>query len=161
RLGWKRDFAIYDTEDSEAVLKKLLEGRTLARHVSASEARQVVSAWKNGAVSADAALRTAADGRERLLAEVYADYEKALPRNNAFDFADLIVRPVALFEREPDVLRAYADRFRHVLVDEFQDTNAIQMTFIEMLASRHGNLFAVGDDDQSIYGWRGARIENI
>ena len=161
RLGWQRNFAIYDTDDSEALMKKMLEGRQLSRHVAASEARHVVSAWKNGAISVEAAARAAGDSRERMLADVYADYEKALRRNNAFDFDDLIVRPVALFESQPEIRRQYAARFQHVLVDEFQDTNTIQMAFIEHLAGDHGNLFVVGDDDQSIYGWRGAKIENI
>ncbi len=161
RLGWQRNFAIYDTEDTESVYKKLLEGRTVARHVSASEARNVVSAWKNGRVSPDAAHRAAGDERERLLAELFVDYEKALRRNNAFDFDDLIGKPVQLFESDPEVLKSYATRFQHVLVDEFQDTNDIQLTYIDLLSSHYGNLFVVGDDDQSIYGWRGAKIENI
>jgi ATP-dependent DNA helicase UvrD/PcrA len=161
RLGWERNFAIYDTGDTEAVLKELLQGRTLARHISPAEARSVISAWKNGRVTTEAAAVAAGDARERTLAEVYGEYQKALRRNNAFDFDDLIARPVDLFESQPEVLRSYAMRFQHVLVDEFQDTNTLQMFFIELLASHHGNLMVVGDDDQSIYGWRGARIENI
>jgi DNA helicase-2/ATP-dependent DNA helicase PcrA len=161
RLGWQRNFAIYDTDDSEALLKRLIEGRTLARHLSASEARSTISAWKNDAISLAAAAAAASDTRDKLLAEIYADYDRALRRNNAFDFDDLIARPVQLFTSQPEVLAAWAGRFEHVLVDEFQDTNTLQMTFIEHLAGRHGNLFVVGDDDQSIYGWRGARIENI
>ena len=161
RLGWDRNFAIYDTGDTESVLKELLQGRSLARHVSPAEARAVISSWKNGRVTVEAAHAAVTDARERVLADVYADYQKALRRHNAFDFDDLIARPVDLFESEPDVLRSYATRFQHVLVDEFQDTNALQMFYIELLASHHGNLVVVGDDDQSIYGWRGARIENI
>jgi DNA helicase-2/ATP-dependent DNA helicase PcrA len=161
RLGWQPGFAIYDTDDTEALCRELLDGRTLGRHVSPTEVRGVVSAWKNGRVSPAAALEEAADARERLLAELYADYQQALQRNNAFDFDDLIARPVDLFEAEPEALRPWAERFQHVLVDEFQDSNTLQMVFIELLSSRHGNLFVVGDDDQSIYGWRGARVENI
>jgi DNA helicase-2/ATP-dependent DNA helicase PcrA len=162
QLGWDHNFAIYDTDDTERLIKELLQGRTMARHVSPAEARSVISGWKNGRETPESAHRAAGgDPRDRLLAEIYADYQKALRRNNAFDFDDLIARPVDLFEAEPEVLRSYAMRFLHVLVDEFQDTNTIQMLFIEMLASCHGNLFVVGDDDQSIYGWRGARIENI
>jgi DNA helicase II / ATP-dependent DNA helicase PcrA len=161
RLGWQRNFAIYDTDDTEALLKEFLHGRTLSRHVGPGEARTVISRWKNGRVSPAAALQAAADPHERVVAEVYGDYQKRLRLHNAFDFDDLILQPVELFETQPEVLRGYAARFRHVLVDEFQDTNALQMTFIELLAGAHGNLFVVGDDDQSIYGWRGARIENI
>ena len=161
RLGWDRNFVIYDTEDTEAALKELISGRTLPRHVSPAEVRVQISQWKNAATDPDAAAGEARDAVERALAVVYADYDKALRRNNAFDFDDLIVRPVQLFESDSEVLERYAHRFLHVLVDEFQDTNGIQMRFIELLASGHGNLFVVGDDDQSIYGWRGARIENI
>ncbi|UCE01716.1 MAG: UvrD-helicase domain-containing protein [Candidatus Latescibacterota bacterium] len=161
RLGWERNFAIYDTADTEAALKEILSGRTLPRHVSPSAVRGAISQWKNSATTAQRAAEEAANDVERAWASVYADYERALRRNNAFDFDDLIVRPVQLFESEPEVLERSAGRFQHVLVDEFQDTNGIQMRFIELLASRHGNLFVVGDDDQSIYGWRGARIENI
>ena len=161
RLGWQRNFAIYDTDDSESLIKRLIEGRTLARHLSASEARNTISAWKNEAIGITAAANAASDTREKLLAEVYADYDRELRRNNAFDFDDLIARPVQLFASQPEVLQAWTERFEHVLVDEFQDTNTLQMTFIEHLVGRHRNLFVVGDDDQSIYGWRGARIENI
>jgi DNA helicase-2/ATP-dependent DNA helicase PcrA len=161
RLGWQRNFAIYDTDDSESVLKEEIGNRTLSRNLSPGEARNVISAWKNTRITPEAAHQAAGDQRERALAEVYTAYQKALRRNNAFDFDDLIAKPVDLFEAEPAVLRNYANRFQHVLVDEFQDTNALQMFFIELLASEHGNLFVVGDDDQSIYGWRGARIENI
>jgi DNA helicase-2/ATP-dependent DNA helicase PcrA len=161
RLGWQRNFAIYDTEDSEALVKRQIEGRTLARHVSASEARNVISTWKNAGITPDGARRAADDSREKVLAEIYTDYDRALRRNNAFDFDDLIARPVQLFESDPEVLRHWSQRFEHVLVDEFQDTNVLQVTFIEHLAGHHHNLFVVGDDDQSIYGWRGARVENI
>ncbi len=160
-MGWNRDFAIYDTDDSEAVLKELLSNIAAAQHVSASEARQTISGWKNTRMGPAQAQAQAVNSRETLLVGLYVEYEKALRRNNAFDFDDLVARPVQLFEDEPDVLQNYASRFLHVLVDEFQDTNTLQMDFIGLLASVHGNLFVVGDDDQSIYGWRGARIGNI
>ncbi len=160
-LGWERNFVIYDTSDSEAVLKELLSLHRLPRHLSPAEARHRISTWKNGGVEPRQAATAAGDGLERALAALYAAYEKALRRYNAFDFDDLIVRPVQLFAAEAEVHARYAGRFLHVLVDEFQDTNGIQMRFIELLAAQHGNLFVVGDDDQSIYGWRGARIENI
>jgi len=161
RLGWDRDFAIYDTDDTEALLRELLGSRTLPRHLSPAEARQRLSAWKNERVTPERARALAGDPIERVVADLFADYEQALRRNNAFDFDDLIARPVDLFEAEPEALRPYSERFLHVLVDEFQDTNAIQMVFIEQLSGHHGNLLVVGDDDQSIYGWRGARIRNI
>jgi len=161
RLGWERNFAIYDTGDSEAVLKEVLGARALPRHVSPAEVRQCISRWKNEGLGPREAAEAAGDAVERVMAAAYAEYDRALRRCNAFDFDDLIVRPVQLFEAEPDVLEHWAGRFLYVLVDEFQDTNGIQLRFIELLAGKHGNLFVVGDDDQSIYGWRGARIDNI
>jgi len=161
RIGWNRDFAIYDTDDSEAVVKELLSNLSATQHVSASEARQTISGWKNERTSPAKAEAEAGTAREKLLVGLYVEYEKALRRNNAFDFDDLVARPVQLFEEEPEILGNYASRFMHVLVDEFQDTNTLQMDFIGLLAGVHGNLFVVGDDDQSIYGWRGARIANI
>ncbi len=161
RLGWARNFAIYDTGDTESALKELLGSRVMPRHVSPGEARGRISAWKNDGITPARAASEAADKVEEALATMYDGYAKLLRRNNAFDFDDLIVQSVRLLESEPEVLGRYAGRFLHVLVDEFQDTNGIQMRFIELLSSTHKNLFAVGDDDQSIYGWRGARIENI
>jgi DNA helicase-2/ATP-dependent DNA helicase PcrA len=161
RLGWARNFAIYDSGDTESALKELLGARVMPRHLSPTEARSRISAWKNDAVAPQGAAELATDKVDEALASVYAAYAQLLRRNNAFDFDDLIVQPVRLLEDQSEVLERYAGRFLHVLVDEFQDTNGIQMRFIELLASTHDNLFVVGDDDQSIYGWRGARIENI
>jgi DNA helicase-2/ATP-dependent DNA helicase PcrA len=143
------------------VIKELLSNIAAAQHVSASEARQTISGWKNARVGVTQAQSQAGNSRQTLLVGLYAEYERILRRNNAFDFDDLVARPVQLFEEEPEVLQNYASRFLHVLVDEFQDTNALQMDFIGLLARVHGNLFVVGDDDQSIYSWRGARIANI
>ena len=160
-LGWERNFAIYDTADSEAVFKDLLSTRTLPRHVSLNEIRSRVSHWKNSQVDPHTALAEAADNVDSTIAELYGQYDKILRRNNAFDFDDLVARPVQLFDKDDEILKRYAQRFQYVLVDEFQDTNGIQMRFIEQLSSIHGNLMAVGDDDQSIYSWRGAQVENI
>ena len=104
RLGWERNFAIYDTGDSEAVLKELLGARALPRHVSPSEVRQCISRWKNEGVGPRGAAEVAGDAVERVMAAAYAEYEQALRRCNAFDFDDLIVKPVHLFEAEPEVL---------------------------------------------------------
>jgi DNA helicase-2/ATP-dependent DNA helicase PcrA len=161
RLGWASNFAIYDTADSESVLKDLLASRTLPRHLSVTEIRNRISTWKNDCVSARQAAETAGDATTNIIAGLYDAYDKALRRCNAFDFDDLVARPVQLFEAEPEIQHKYALRFLHVLVDEFQDTNGIQLRFIEQLAGFHQNLFVVGDDDQSIYSWRGARVENI
>ena len=103
----------------------------------------------------------AADAFSRIVAGVYPAYDAALREQNALDFDDLLVRPVELFEGQPLILQRYRDRFQFVLVDEYQDTNRAQYRFLQLIASEHGNLMVVGDDDQSIYGWRGADIRNI
>ena len=105
--------------------------------------------------------RGAFDPFQQKVAEVYPLYQKALRDANAFDFDDLLVKPVQLFRDHPHVLRRYQDRFGFMLVDEYQDTNRAQYVFLRQLAEEHRNLFVVGDDDQSIYGWRGADIRNI
>ena len=95
------------------------------------------------------------------MAQVYERYQRALRDANAFDFDDLLVKPVELLRAHPDVLRRYRERFHFVLVDEYQDTNRAQYLFLTLMAGEQANLFVVGDDDQSIYGWRGADIRNI
>ena len=97
----------------------------------------------------------------RTALKVYQRYQSSLQATNAVDFGDLIVRVAELFHKRPDILNMYAGRFRHILVDEFQDTNPAQYHLLRLLASVHGNLCVVGDDDQSIYRWRGAEVDNI
>ncbi len=123
--------------------------------------RAVISHWKNDDVAPEAAAEKAVSHVDEVHATLYAAYERALTRCDALDFDDLILRAVHLLERHDEVRARYAGRFQHVLVDEFQDTNSLQLLLVKLLASEHGNLFAVGDDDQSIYGWRGARVENM
>ena len=112
RLGWERNFAIYDTADSEAVIKDLLSVRTLPRNVSLNEIRQSISKWKNSQVDPRAATETAMDAVETVVAELYGQYDKILRRNNAFDFDDLVTRPVQLFDSDPEVCQRYAQRFQ-------------------------------------------------
>jgi DNA helicase-2/ATP-dependent DNA helicase PcrA len=162
RLGFSRRFAIYDEEDTLAVTRDAVQRLGVAsERVSQRWIRERISRWKTSMVFPEAASEEAADAREREAARVYGEYERALRRADAFDFDDLITKVVLLFGRHPELRESYGRRFRYVLVDEFQDTNNIQMELIEELASAHRNLFAVGDDDQSIYAWRGASLENI
>jgi len=161
-VGVERNFSIFDTDDSKRLLKTVLgDLRIDPKQFTPRGARGVISAWKNGDTSPDAAKQTATSFVDVKYAEIYAGYETALRRCNALDFDDLILRTVHLLEQHEDVRERYAERFRHVLVDEFQDTNPLQMILIKALQSRHENVFAVGDDDQSIYSWRGACIENM
>ncbi|MCP4574276.1 MAG: UvrD-helicase domain-containing protein [bacterium] len=161
-VGVDRNFTIFDTDDSKRLLKDVLADlRIDPKQFTPRGARSVISDWKNQDVAPDAAKQSATSFIDEKYAEIFEGYEKALRRCNALDFDDLILRTVHLLEQHEDVRRRYAERFRHVLVDEFQDTNPLQMILIKALQSTHGNVFAVGDDDQSIYSWRGACIENM
>jgi len=163
RVRIKRDFSIYDSDDSMKLLKGLIQqsllgGRTFK---SPRSLRDRISRMKNDLITPDLAGNQASNNIDRQVAEMYAQYEKGLKRANALDFDDLIVKVVELFATDQEIKETFSKRFRYVLVDEFQDTNPIQMALIDALASWHNNLFVVGDDDQSIYSWRGAKVEHI
>ena len=163
RIGIKKHFSIYDAGDSLDLVKDILSKEVvLGRLVgSSSSVRDRISRWKNDLLSPDLAMQGASDNIEKRIASIYHAYERALVKANALDFDDLIAKVVELFSVHADVKELYARRFRYVLVDEFQDTNPIQLAMIDALSSHERNLFVVGDDDQSIYSWRGARIDHI
>ena len=163
RVGIKRNFSIYDTDDSLGVLKTIMQRSILDGRLvkSPRTLRDRISRLKNELITPALAAERASHRIDRLVSESYSQYEKELRRANALDFDDLIAKVVELFAADEDVKELYAKRFRYVLVDEFQDTNPIQLAMIDGLASHHKNLFVVGDDDQSIYGWRGAKVEHI
>jgi DNA helicase-2/ATP-dependent DNA helicase PcrA len=163
RLGYSPDFTVYDAEDADGLTKRIIRD-TLKLDPKKWTPRAVhgaISAAKNELTGPETYADKARDQFERIVADVYPLYQKALRDANAFDFDDLLVKPVQLFREHPHVLRRYAERFRFLLVDEYQDTNRAQYVFLRLLAEDHRNLFVVGDDDQSIYGWRGADIRNI
>jgi len=161
-LGFPKSFVIYDTDDQRSLLRELLrEVGADDRHLTPAGAGSRISRLKNEGIAPAAFAADAAGPIERQVADVYAKYETALRARAAMDFDDLLLYTVKLFDLDPGVHRQYADRFRHVLVDEYQDTNAIQFELIERLSRTHRNLLVVGDDDQSIYGWRGADVGNI
>jgi len=157
-LGFGRDFVIYDDQDQQRLLRQVLAELGISeKTLRPSAAAHAIDQAKNrGQRPAD----LAAD-EDRGLVEIYRRYQQRLKQANAVDFGDLILLTVQLFEEFPEVLQRWQNRFRHILVDEFQDTNGIQYRLIDMLARPHGNLCVVGDDDQSIYAWRGAEIANI
>ncbi len=162
-LGYTRSFTIYDTDDSIRVLKQCCkEVAGDDRNFASKTALPTISRAKEKNMS-PAAFEQAAgeDFRLKKIARVYYRYQRELRQANALDFDDMLRLTVMLFEKNPDVLEHYARRFRYVLVDEYQDTNPVQYRFISLLAGRHQNLCVVGDDDQSIYKFRGATIENI
>ena len=161
-VGLDPSFAIYDTDDSTRLIRKVAGDLGVdVKQYTPGLLRSAVSKWKSEDVSPDQAAREADDFRAEKIATVYAAYEKGLRECNACDFDDLILKTVHLLEQHESVRDKYAARFRHVLVDEFQDTNPLQLILVKALSSMYGNLFAVGDDDQSIYSWRGACVENM
>jgi len=161
-LGFPKSFVIYDTDDQRSLLRELLrEIGADDRRLTPAGAGSRISRLKNEGTSPETFAAEASGPLDRQVAEVYAKYEKALRDRAAMDFDDLLLYTVRLFDLDPGVHRQYAERFRHVLVDEYQDTNSIQFELIERLSRTHRNLLVVGDDDQSIYGWRGADVGNI
>src|SRR4051812_27351876 len=161
-LGFTRQFTIYDEDDRLSLIRRLMEQQGHSTKLFPPRAVQsVISAAKNRMVSpADLANGASFDRLAQVSAEVYGALGPALKTANAMDFDDLLLHPLKLFRENPERLRAYQNRFRFILVDEFQDTNRAQYELIRLIGS-HGNVCAVGDDDQSIYGWRGADVRNM
>lgn len=163
RLGYDTSFTIYDTDDQRTLMKQIF--KRLQIDTKLFKERMVlgrISSLKNEMIFPQEALQNAGgDFREKKIAELYAEYQKELKKNNALDFDDLLLKTVELFEREEDVLEYYQNRFRYIMVDEYQDTNRVQFKLVDLLAGKYRNICVVGDDDQSIYKFRGADIENI
>jgi ATP-dependent DNA helicase Rep len=158
--GHRSGFSIYDAEDSAALLSKLARASNLDKN-AAEKLRWQISRWKNDLVSPEQALAAAAKGPELSAARLYAEYERHLQAYNAFDFDDLILKPTQLLRAHPAILSAWRQRIRYLLVDEYQDTNLCQYELVKLISGDSGALTVVGDDDQSIYGWRGAQPENL
>jgi DNA helicase II / ATP-dependent DNA helicase PcrA len=161
RLGFDTAFAIYDDKDAEKLLKEVAaELRLNEKTFPVKSLSAAIDEYKNaGMVPED--IDTGGDWYREKVAQVYALYQERLRRCNALDFGDLVLLAVRLLEKEEEVLRYYRNRFRWILVDEYQDTNPVQYRLVRLLAGENGNLCVVGDDDQSIYRWRGADIRNI
>lgn len=162
RLGFTSQFTIYDEDDRQALIKRLLEARGYtAKAYPPRQLQSIISAAKNRLVSPDEFAAAVDDRVGRVAAEIYFEMEKALVTANAMDFDDLLLHPLTLFREHPERLRHYQVRFDAVLVDEFQDTNRAQYLLVRHLSARHRELTVVGDDDQSIYSWRGADVRNM
>ncbi len=162
RLGFDNRFTIYDTEDSKTVMKEILRRLNLDPKIYKERSLLAkISAAKNEMLSPDAYEQNISRWEDKRVAEVYRAYQEQLKKNNALDFDDLLVKTVELFRSCPEVLDYYQEKFRYIMVDEYQDTNTVQFQFVSLLASRYRNLCVVGDDDQSIYKFRGANIGNI
>ena len=162
RLGYTRDFGIYDQADSRSLVKEIIQSLNLDIKMFAPNAYQNhISGKKNQMLSPENVAEYAEGYVDEKLAEIYTEYQKALKRNNALDFDDLLLLPIQLFKEHPDRLEYYQSQYQYVLVDEYQDTNKPQFELVHSISKKHRDICVVGDDDQSIYGWRGADIKNI
>lgn len=162
RLGYDSRFVIYDEQDQNGIIKDIVSPQIFdEKRMSKGLVRSMISQAKNSGDSPERFLSDSGTGMDDKLVEIYRAYQKKLKTSNALDFDDLLIKTVELFETCPDVLEKYRKKFRFVLVDEYQDTNAPQYRIIKLICGEHRNICVVGDDDQSIYGWRGADIRNI
>ena len=162
RLGYGPNFAIYDDDDSKRLVKTILSDLDIdIRQFPLNSIRSKISAAKNALLYPDDVEAQAASPMDYVVARVYRALQTRLDKANAMDFDDLLVKAFELLSKYPDVLAKYQERFRYINVDEYQDTNGVQYAITKLLASKYRNLMVVGDDDQSIYSWRGADIKNI
>ncbi|NLK70991.1 MAG: UvrD-helicase domain-containing protein [Clostridiales bacterium] len=163
KLGYSNSFTIYDSDDSQRVIKSCLSDLNVSEQQFPPKAilSSISKAKDNMLFPEDIEASVGGDFRKSIISKVYTEYQKRLKNSNALDFDDIIMLTVQLFIDFPDVLEYYQNRYRYILVDEYQDTNHAQFKLVSLLASEHNNLCVVGDDDQSIYKFRGATIENI
>jgi DNA helicase-2/ATP-dependent DNA helicase PcrA len=161
-LGYTPDFSIFDVQDQKSLVKVVIESMDIPKnYVTPQEVRHKISYFKNKLISPIEAKKAAHLVLEKTYADIYDKYQKALIKNNAVDFDDLLILPLTIFEKHPKILEKYREKWQYILVDEYQDTNKPQFMFVKYLADGHHQICVVGDDDQSIYGWRGADIRNI
>jgi len=161
-LGFTRHFAIYDVKDQLDLIKVLFEEFEISKTLmTPNQLRNQISLFKNKMMDSAAIDRKARTILEKTVSKIYTEYQKNLKLNDALDFDDLLTFPLDIFEKKPSVLKKYQKRWKYILVDEYQDTNRAQFQFLTNLAKAHENICVVGDDDQSIYGWRGADVSNI
>jgi len=162
RLGFSKDFVIYDVQDQTALIRVVMDELNIARsYVDPKSVRNKISFYKNKLMDFEEAKRSARTVLDKTICDIFKKYQSSLKKNNALDFDDLLLFPLVLFEEFPDVLKKYQEKWKYILVDEYQDTNRPQFLFISSIATAHNQICVVGDDDQSIYGWRGADIRNI
>ena len=162
-LGYNRSFTIYDANDQKSLMKEVLKAMKIdTKQFPEKAVLSAISAAKDECRSPLDLRNDCGDNyRDIRISEIYEEYQKRLKENDAMDFDDLLVKTVELFQANPDILDYYQERFRYIMVDEYQDTNTVQFMLVKLLASKYRNLCVVGDDDQSIYRFRGANIFNI
>ncbi len=161
-IGFEKNFSIYSEDDKDRVLKRIIIEKNLEPEKYLKLAKNMISTAKNDDLSPKEFKEEYITlSNVGILTEIYARYEEELKNANALDFDDLLIKTLELLSNDDEVLEYYAHKFKYIHIDEFQDTNTVQFKIAKLLASHHRNIFAVGDDDQSIYGWRGAKITNI
>lgn len=161
-LGYDHNFVILDSDDTLTVIKRILKELNLDPKIyNPTAIKNKISGCKNELITPDGYERFAVSEYEKVVLEVYRRYSKTLKRNNSLDFDDLLVLPLKLFKEHKEVLEKYQDRFRYVLIDEYQDTNEAQYLLSKMISAKYKNICVVGDPDQAIYSWRGANYKNI
>jgi len=161
-LGYTSEFSIFDIQDQVSLVKVLLEPMDFPKnYITPKDLRFKISYFKNRLIDPEEAKKKAKIMIDKQYAELYEQYQKALEKNNAVDFDDLLLLPLEIFDKHPKILEKYQKLWKYILVDEYQDTNKPQFMFVKSLAKKHQQICVVGDDDQSIYGWRGADISNI
>ncbi len=162
KLGYDKNFTILDSDDVLTIIKRILKDMNLDPKVYNPRAiRNKISSAKNELMDSNYYSRFANTEYEEIVVSVFRKYEKKLAKNNSLDFDDLLLLPIKLFKENPDILKKYQEKFKYILVDEYQDTNEAQYTLIKMLSKKYKNICVVGDLDQSIYGFRGANFRNI
>ncbi|HWL07472.1 MAG TPA: UvrD-helicase domain-containing protein [Planctomicrobium sp.] len=162
RLGYPSQFTILDRGDQESMARKVLRDiRVTEKSLKPGDLLSLISQWKSAGLTPERAMRVIEDDKEHLGAMGYRRYQQAIQAAGAVDFDDLLLLTEQLFEKHPDILEKNQQRLTHVQIDEYQDTNGLQFRIIEALVRHHHNLCVVGDDDQSIYGWRGAEVKHI
>jgi DNA helicase II / ATP-dependent DNA helicase PcrA len=162
-IGYDRSFSIYDTDDAKRVIREIMKEYNIdPKNFKESAVLSEISGAKNKMIGPEGYKKLAVgDFRKETIGKIFVEYQKRLFKNNALDFDDLLVKTVELFEQRPNVLDYYQNLFQYIMVDEYQDTNSVQFRLVSLLAAKHHNLCVVGDDDQSIYRFRGADIKNI
>lgn len=163
KLGYSKDFTIYDSSDQKTLIKLVMKELNInEKEITDLEILGTIGKAKDNIQSAQSFKKENEDNfRKNKIADAYLLYQKKLKENNALDFDDLIVKTVELFRKHNDVLEFYQNKFKYIMIDEYQDTNKAQYEFAKLLAAKHKNICVVGDDDQCIYAWRGADIRNI
>ena len=162
KIGYTNDFTIYDQSDSKALIKKIIKDLNLDLKMFDPKSIQIrISNSKNNMLSIREIENQINTFHDEKFLDIFKEYKKVLQDNNAVDFDDLLVLPLEIFGKYQDVLNFYQEKYQYILVDEYQDTNKPQFEIVSILSNKHKNIFVVGDDDQSIYGWRGAGISNI